>query len=181
MSQETTQATTEAHGGSQSAGMPQLKFETYPSQLLWLAICLVALYFLMVKIALPRISSVLEERQDAIANDLDRAAELKRKAEGAKESYEAALTEARSKAQEIAANAKAEMQKEVDAATAKADAEIAARTAEGETRISEIRATSMDNIREVAVETTEALIEAISPGAANAKAIAKAVDAQLKG
>jgi F-type H+-transporting ATPase subunit b len=180
MSQETN-ATTEADGSGHSAGMPQLKFETYPSQILWLVIALVALYLLMVKIALPRISSVLEERQDAIANDLDRAAELKRKAEEAKESYEAALSSARSKAQEIAAAAKAEMQVEVDAATAKADAEIAARTAEGEVRIAEIRAASMENIREVAVETTGAVIEAISPGAADDKAIAKAVDAQMKG
>ena len=86
-----------------ATGLPQLNFETWPSQVFWLIVALLVLYYLMSRIALPRIASVLEERADAIAGDLDRAEELKRKAEEAERAYKQALADARSNAQAIAA------------------------------------------------------------------------------
>ena len=81
-----------------SGGLPQLDFTTFPSQIFWLVVTCVVLFQLMNKVALPRISTVLEERADAIADDLDRAEEFKRKAAEAEEAYNQALVEARSKA-----------------------------------------------------------------------------------
>ncbi len=163
------------HGG----GLPQLNLDTFPSQIFWLVVGVLVLYWLMSRIALPRIASVLEERADAIAGDLDRAEELKRKAEDAEAAYKQALADARSKAQAIAAETRAEIQKEIDAATAKADAEISARTAEGETRIAEIRESAIRDVREVAEETAVAVVERIMPGIADDQAIRQAVQSRL--
>ena len=58
------------------SGMPQLNFDSYASQIFWLVVALVALFFILKSVALPRIASGLEERSDAIEDDLDRAAEL---------------------------------------------------------------------------------------------------------
>lgn len=162
-----------------SVGLPQLNFDTYPSQIFWLIVAFLALYWLMAKVALPRIAGVLEERADAIAADLDRAEELKRKAEDAEAAYKQALADARGKAQAIAAEMRAEIQKEVDAATTRADAEISARTAEGEKRIAEIRENAMRSVTEVAGETAVAVVERLMPGIADDKAVRAAVQARL--
>ena len=162
-----------------SGGLPQLDFSTFPSQIFWLVVTCVVLFQLMNKVALPRISTVLEERADAIADDLDRAEEFKRKAAEAEEAYNQALVEARSKAQAIAAETRAGIQKEVDAALAKADAEISARTAESEKRIREIRDSAKAAISEVANDTAAAVVDAVMPEAMDAAAVKAAVQARL--
>ena len=166
-------------GEQAKGGLPQLNIETFPSQIFWLLVTLVCLFLLLSKIALPRIAAVLEERADAIANDLDQAEEFKRKAEEAEAAYEKALADARSRAQEIAAAKRAEIQEEVDAAMAKADAEIAARAAEGEKRIAEIQANAAESVESVAQETAQAVVEAILPDAADAAALQSAVKSRL--
>ena len=160
-------------------GLPQLNVETFPSQIFWLVVSIVVLFYLMSKIALPRIASVLEERADAIADDLDRAEEFKRKAAEAEEAYQKALADARAKAQEIAAETRAEIQKDIDAAMAKADAEISARSAESEKRIREIRDSAMQAVEEVATDTAGAVIDAVLPDAMDAEAIKAAVRTRL--
>ena len=171
----------EAGADHGSGGLPQLNFDTFGTQIFWLVVGMVVLFWLMSKVALPRIASVLEERADAIASDLDQAEEYKRKAEEAEAAYDQALADARARAQEIAAETRAEIQKDVDAAMAKADAEIAARTAEGEKRISEIRESAMASVEEVASETAVAVVEAILPDLADAGALKSAVQNRLGG
>ena len=73
-------------GGEKAAeksGMPQLAIETYPSQIFWLVVSLVVLYFVLSRVALPRVAGAIESRHDAIEDDLDRAGEFRRKAEAA--------------------------------------------------------------------------------------------------
>lgn len=168
---------TDAEKGS--SGLPQLDFTTFPSQIFWLVVTVVVLYLLMTRIALPRIATVLEERADAIADDLDKAEEFKQMAVDAEKAYDQALADARAKSREIAAETRAEIQKDVDAAMAKADAEIAARTAEGQKRIGEIRDSAMDAVEQVANDTGAAIVDALLPGTADADAIKAAVTARL--
>ena len=54
---------TEAHGeAGKAVGMPQLDFSTWPNQIFWLLVTLAAIYFLLTRVALPRIGAVLAER-----------------------------------------------------------------------------------------------------------------------
>ena len=46
----------------------------YPNLIFWLVVALVALYLILSRVALPRIGTVLAERNDAIANDIEQAA-----------------------------------------------------------------------------------------------------------
>lgn len=166
------------HGGT---GMPQLNLDSYASQIFWLVVALVVLFLILKNVALPRIAAGLEERSDAIEDDLDRAAEFRKKAEEAEAAYDKALADARTKAQEIAQKTRDEIQVEVDAAIAKADAEIAARAAEGEKRIAEIRESAMQAVEEVAGDAAEAVIESVAPEMADAKAARAAVAEIVKG
>ncbi|MEM6440559.1 MAG: F0F1 ATP synthase subunit B' [Pseudomonadota bacterium] len=165
-------------GGS---GLPQLDFASFPSQIFWLIVTLVALYLIFVNVALPRIGGVIEERHDAIEDDLDRAADLRRKAGEAEAAYEKALADARAQASVIAEAARAEIQKEVDAAVAKADAEIAARTSESEARLAEIRAEAEGAVAEVARDAARALVDAVAPDAVDASAVDAAVQRRMEG
>ena len=58
--------------------MPQLNPLDWGPQLIWLLITFGILYVLMVKVALPRIGSVIEARADRIAKDLAEADKLRR-------------------------------------------------------------------------------------------------------
>ncbi|RMD89335.1 MAG: F0F1 ATP synthase subunit B' [Alphaproteobacteria bacterium] len=169
-----------AHGGGEAVGMPQLDFSTFPNQIFWLAVTLVVLYLILSRLALPRIASVLAERAGTITGDLEKAEELKRKAEEAEQAYQKALADARAEAQRVIAEAKAELQREIDEATARADAEIAARAAESEKAIAEIRASALDAVRKVAADVAQEVIVALG-GKPDAKAIREAVDARLEG
>lgn len=167
-------------GAKEASGMPQLDFSTWPNQIFWLLVTLVVIYFVLSRIALPRISAVLADRKGTITNDLAAAEELKQKAVEAEKAYNDALATARSEAAKIVAAAKAEIQKDLDAATAKADAEIAAKAAESEKTIAAIREGAAAAVAEVARDTAAELVAALG-GAANAKAVTAAVSARLKG
>ncbi|PHQ83632.1 MAG: ATP F0F1 synthase subunit B' [Thalassobium sp.] len=162
------------------AGMPQLDFSTFPNQIFWLLVTLVVIYFVLSRIALPRIGSVLAERQGTITNDIAAAEELKQKAIEAEEAYNQALAEARAEASRIVGEAKAEIQAELDVELQKADAQIAAQTAESEKAIADIRAGAMDSVKAVAKDTAKELI-AVLGGKADAKTITAAVTARMKG
>lgn len=171
-----------AHGAAEtSAGMPQLDFSTFPNQIFWLVVSLVALYFIINRVAIPQIRGAIEDRDQVVSSDLEAAAELRAQAAEAEDAYNKALAEARADAQRIAAETRAEIQKVLDAATAKADAEIAARTAESETRIDEIRESATQNVTEVAAEVGAAIVAAIMPDVADDGAVKAAVGAQMKG
>lgn len=160
MATETREAVIGA-GEEAATGMPQLDPSSFPNQIFWLLVALFAIYFLLSRVALPRIGAVLAERQGTITNDVAAAEELKLKAAEAEKAYDKALADARSEAKRISEENKAEMQAELDEALKKADAEIAAQQAESEKRIGEIREQASANVEQVARETAEALVAAL--------------------
>ena len=171
------------HGAPAAAsapGMPQLDITTFGNQIFWLLVVLAVIYWVLSRIALPRIGGVISDRQGAITGDLMAAEEFKLKAKEAEAAYDKALADARGEAQKIVAANKAEIQKELDAAIAKADAEISARAGESEKRIAVIRDSATADARSVAREVAAELVRAFG-GKADEAAIDAAVDARLKG
>ena len=65
--------------------MPQLDFATplTTSQVVWGAIIFIVLYILASRFALPQVASVLEERANHIARDLENAQQAKEKSDAA--------------------------------------------------------------------------------------------------
>lgn len=161
-------------------GMPQLDFSHWGNQIFWLVITLIVIYLILSRVALPRIASVLAERQGTITNDVAAAEDLKVKAQEAEAAYEKALVDARAEAHRIVGEAKAEIQADLNAAIDKADAEIAVKAAESEKAIAEIRAGALDAVKEVAADTAQEIVAAMG-GKSDAKAVSTAVAARLKG
>lgn len=174
-----THAVVEDHGAAESAGMPQLDFATFGNQIFWLLVALALIYFILSRVALPRIGRILGDRQGLMTADLAAAEDFKRKAREAEAAYEKALADARAEANKIVAANKAEIDAELKGAIARADAEIAARTQESERRIAEIRQSAASDARTVARDVAADLVRAF--GGNPDGAIDQAVDARIKG
>lgn len=175
-----TQSVVEHADAAGTPGLPQLDFSTFGNQIFWLAITLIVLYFILSRIALPRIAAVLAERQGTITNDLTAAEELRARAAEAEDAYEQALADAKVEAQKIINATKASIRKDLDKANDKADAEIKARTAEGEKKIADIRAGTLDAVKEVAKDVTLELV-AVMGQKADGRSVGAAVNARMKG
>jgi F-type H+-transporting ATPase subunit b len=173
---------TDTHSAAEASGpgMPQLDFSTWGNQIFWLVITLVVIYIILSRVALPRIASVLAERQGTITNDIAAAEDLKAKAQDAEAAYDKALVDARAEAGRIVAETKAGIQADLDKAIATADTKIATKAAEGEKVIAEIRAGALDNVKVVAKDTAKEIVAAMG-GKADAKSITAAVTARMKG
>ncbi len=174
-------ASSVAHGEVETTtGLPQLDTTTFGNQIFWLVVTMLVLYWVVAKIALPRIAAVLSDRQGAVSGDLMAAEEFKLKAKEAEAAYDKALADARAEAGKIVAANRAEIQKELDAAIAHADAEISARAAESERRIREIRDSADTDAREVARDVAAELVRAFG-GTVDQGAVDQAVDSRMKG
>ena len=175
---ETLSACVDSYGSA--IGMPQLCGEWMSNQIFWLLITLMIIFFVLSRIALPRIATILTERQGTITNDIAAAEDLKAKAAAAEETYQQALIDARAEAARIVEATKAEIKADLDAAMATADAEITEKAKASEAVIADIRSNAMASVEEVAKATAKELVAALG-GKADEKAINKAVDAHLKG
>jgi F-type H+-transporting ATPase subunit b len=79
--------------------MPQLDTSTYSSQLFWLAVCFLSLYFILSYIALPKIKRVLKEREETFEEKINLASQFRETAETLLAEYEETLSQAREEAQ----------------------------------------------------------------------------------
>ncbi len=161
-------------------GMPQLDFSTFSNQIFWLVVTLVVIYFILSRIALPRIGEALADRAGTISNDLAEAEELKQRALEAEKAYEKALADARAEAQSINVAMRAEIQAQLDVELAKADAKISARTAPAALALAEIRSSAMVSVKDVAKATAKEIV-AVMGGKADAKTVTAAVNVRMKG
>ena len=161
--------------------MPQLDPSSFASQLVWLTIIFVIFYLVMARVALPRISEVLETRQNRIAYDLETATSLKIEAEKVLAEYEASMAKAHGDSQSLLAQAALERSAEAALRQEELSARIAVQLGDAERRIDEARRAAMAKIGEiagdVALSATAKLI-GIEPDDAAIKA---ALEAASKG
>jgi F-type H+-transporting ATPase subunit b len=132
--------------------MPQLDPDTFAPQLIWLAITFIGLYFVMARMALPRIGQAIEQRRSRIASDLDQAQALKEATDKAVAAYEARMAEARANAHAIAQATRQRLKEEVDAERARIDADLAAKVALAEKRVAQVKEKALRDIQIVAAD-----------------------------
>lgn len=163
-----------------SSGLPQLNVDTFAGQLLWLAITFGFLYWVLSRIAIPKIATVLEERRDKIANDLDRAQQLRTQADEAIKAYETALAEARAAARAQGDDVRRKLAAEVDKKRAEAEARIAEELAKAEARIGAAKKTALQSVRSVASDAAVAIVAKLTGDQVGADAAQRAVDGAMQ-
>ena len=75
--------------------MPQLDFSTFLPQIFWLFVSLTFLYIILSRYGLPRVSDVIEERKDIIAQDIDSAKKFSSETAAAIDELNLKLSEAK--------------------------------------------------------------------------------------
>ena len=161
--------------------MPQLEqIATFPSQVFWLVISFLVLFVIMWRIAVPKITDALEARQKRIDNNLERAAELKKEAEVAIETYEKNLAKAHSDAENVIAKANASLAKMISSRETELSDKLQSKIAESEASIAAGINAAAETLRSVAIEVTLEATERLvgeRPSSENASA---AVDNAIK-
>ena len=142
--------------------MPQLDTTWFASQIFWLIIAFVTLYWLLSRKALPRLAEILEARQDRIAADLDEAERLRREAEEALASYQQAIARAQEEAHRLLAETQARLQATAAERQAELDAELAEQLREAEARIAAARRSALEQLEEAALSAAEAAVERLA-------------------
>jgi F-type H+-transporting ATPase subunit b len=160
---------------------PPFQKETFASQLFWLALCFVALYLLISRIAVPRIGGILEERSNRIDGDFAAAQRMKEESEAALAAYEKSLAEARNRAQAIGAEIRDKLHAEAEERRKTLEAKLNAELAEAEKQIAATKTAAMANVRGIAVDAAAAIVERLIGTVPPAPAVAAAVDEALKG
>src|SRR5882757_3599819 len=172
-----------AHTGAEGGGhsFPPFQKDTFASQLVSLAIAFVALYLIVSRIALPRVGSLLDERQNAIEGDLAAAQKLKDDSDSALKAYESELAAARSRAQAISTETREKLNAAAEAQRKTLEDQLSVKLADAEKTIASTREAAMSNVRGIAAEAAAAIVQRLTGIMPDGKAVDSAVDASLKG
>jgi F-type H+-transporting ATPase subunit b len=175
-----TTAHTEAEGGHK-APFPPFQANTFASQLVSLTIAFVALYLIVSRIVLPRVGSLLDERQKAIEGDVTEAQRLKEDSDTALKAYETELAAARARAQAISAETREKLNAASEVERKLLEDRLSHKLADAEKTIASTREAAMRNVRGIAADAAAAIVQRLTGVLPDGKSVDSAVDASLKG
>lgn len=162
------------------SGLPQLDTSTYASQIFWLIVAFVLLYVMMSKVALPKVSEVLEIRESEINTNLNRAEKFQSEIEDVRSSYEKALEKAH-------ADAAAVVQKIEEATTAKVNAKQGQfsdmakdRLAKSEKNIQAAKNEVLSSLEDIAADITKDAVKKIADISIKKEAALKVVKQNMQ-
>jgi F-type H+-transporting ATPase subunit b len=164
------------HPAPHGAAFPPFETHTFLSQLIWLAISFGLLYYLMDKVALPRIQAILHERSNRLSSDLDEAQRMKSEADTAGAAYEKSLSDAQAKARDIAQGTRNSLAAEAETKRKSLEAELNQKLAAAEATIRTRTTEAMGNVRGIAGETASAIVERLTGRAPDQTALDRALD-----
>ncbi len=161
-------------------GFPPFEVATFPSQIFWLVICFGALYLVISRVAVPRLSGIVAARREHIDGDLAEADRLRKATDRAIADYEAALAEARKKAHAIAEQTRAGIKADLDAKRGVVEAELAGKLSAAEASIAQAKGEALGKVDEIAADTAATVVRTLV-GTVSAEQARAAVASVVKG
>ena len=160
-----------ASGAAENDIFPPFDPWHFPSQIFWTVLLFGFMYFVLSRFILPKLGSVIEVRENTLADDLDEAARLSSEADEAQKAVELRMAEARNKARETASRARAKLDAEIAEETARVDGELAKKLEAAEARIAALRTEAMGTVDQIAADAVQAITARfdVNTDAANAK------------
>ena len=144
-----------------NTGMPQLNPEFWISQIFWLTLIFGALYVLLSKFILPKISNNLETRKSQIVENIEAAEKQRKESDQKIKDYENIINEAKIEAKNIFNQAREKILKDINNKKESLKKEIDQEIKKAETEISELKNKSPEKINKIAIETSADLIQHI--------------------
>lgn len=169
-----TEVPADAHEGS---AFPPFDPTHFTSQLVWLAITFGAIYFLMSRIALPRVANILSTRKAKIESDLQLAAKAQEEAAAAAAAHQKTLADAKANAQALAQATHTHLTAQTDSRRHALEADLNAKMAEAEAKIAQTKDAAMANVGAIASDTAHAILQHITGQPADPAAVEAALAA----
>ena len=144
--------------------MPQLDFSTFLPQIFWLFISLSFLYIILSRYALPRVSDVIEERKDIIAQDIDSAKEYSEESKKTTEELNLKLSEAKVSSQNLINKSLQDIKEDNEIKKSSLIKEINNEISEAEGDIKEKKETALDEISSISESLAFEMLENLSVG-----------------
>ena len=142
-------------------GMPQLNPEFWISQIFWLTLIFGALYALLSKFILPKISNNLETRKSQIVENIEAAEKQRKESDQKIKDYENIINEVKIEAKNIFNQARERILKDINNKKESLKKEIDQEIKKAETEILELKNKSPEKINKIAIETSADLIKKI--------------------
>jgi F-type H+-transporting ATPase subunit b len=163
--------------------MPQLNQlpDIFWSQLFWLLVVFGIIYFWIGRGMVPKIQSVVDDRDRKIADDLAAAQRAREQAEAAEEAYRERIDASRSEALKVAQEAKHRAALDTEKRLKTIDEKIGKRVAEAEEKIRAAADAARRELEPVAAEAATELVAKLTGQKIPAKDAGPAVKAVLHG
>jgi F-type H+-transporting ATPase subunit b len=163
--------------------MPQINQlpDIFFSQLFWLLIVFGIIYFWIGRGMVPKIQSVVEDRDRKIADDLAAAQRAREQAEASEEAYRERIDASRSEALKLAQEAKHQAALDTEKKLKAVDAKIGKKVAEAEAKIRDAAEAARRELEPVAAEAASQLVSKLTGQKVAAKDAEPAVKAVLHG
>jgi len=167
--------TTVETGASAPAAFPPFDSHTFASQIFWLAVVFGLLYWMMSRIALPRVGSILEARRGRIEGELADAHRMQQQATEASAAYDAKLADAKSRAQALAQQTHEELMAATNARRHALEDDLNAKLAAAERQIEDTKGRAMGSVAGIARDAAALIVEHLTGKAADPQAIDAAI------
>ena len=163
--------------------MPQIVQlpQIFWSQLFWLLLVFGIIYFAIGRGMVPKIQSVVDDRDKKIADDLAAAQKARDDAEAVEAAYRERIEATRADAMKLAAEAKQDAAREVEKRLAAIDAEIGKRTDDAQARIRDAAEKARKELEPVAADAASQLVAKLTGKTVDATDAQTTVKAVLNG
>ncbi len=156
---------------------PPFDANNFLPQLVWLVIIFGALYWLMSRVALPRVADILEARQARIGGDLAGATRMQQQAADASTAYDRKLADAQARARALAQETHDKLHTDTEARRHALEADLNAKLAAAEQQIADTKTRAMSNVGGIARDAAAAIIEHLTGKPTSPETIGAAVAA----
>ena len=143
-------------------GMPQFNAKSFNSQLFWLIITFTALYLIITYFILPRIRENIRLRKNKIANDLERAENIKAEIENMISQSNIKLEEAKNQAQKMIKESILRSNKEYDNQIDTIKKQIANMQIKAEKKITEYKKSLEKDIEKSAISLCAVILSKLN-------------------
>ena len=144
---------------AESGGMPQLNPEFWVSQIIWLVITFGALYIVLSKVILPKISDNLEIRRSQILENIEIAEKQREESEQKVKEFEKIILNSKIEAKNIFNEARQKVLSDIDKKRNELENSLEQEIVSAEEEIKALNTSSIENIKQIATETSSNLIK----------------------
>jgi F-type H+-transporting ATPase subunit b len=139
--------------------MPQLNPEFWVSQIVWLVITFGALYIVLSKVILPKISDNLEIRRSQILENIEIAEKQREESEQKVKEFEEIILNSKIEAKNIFNEARQKVLSDIDKKRNELENSLEQEIVSAEKEIKALNTSSIENIKQIATETSSNLIK----------------------